>query len=339
MKWRYPVLAAVCFAVALAAPALILRPEADGVTHESGAVRDTDELPAAARPDTSDGIFADSFIIYNSQESEVETLSAEDYVFGVVAAEMPASYAKDALIAQATAAYTYACFKRQLRISGREDRDYDLTTDHTLDQSYKSAEQAAADWGNNAQRNAEKLRGAVKTALEYLITYDGEPILAAYHCISSGKTESAENVWGRAYPYLTAVESAGDLLSPSYQSTVKLTSAEFSEKCAGAGIRINGAASGWIGGTPSSTESGTVKEIVICGQSVSGADARRIFGLRSAAFTVKFDNDSFIFNVRGYGHGVGMSQFGANYMALRGADFKEILKWYYPGTTLLARPG
>ena len=269
----------------------------------------------------------EQFRVCDMESDTVTVLSAEEYIFGVVAAEMPATYEPEALKAQAAAAYTFACYRR----AANRGKSYDVTTDSTLDQAYISREQAEKRWGSKAEEYGKNIRAAVSAVSGGLITYDGKPILAAYHAISPGKTEDCQNVWGGDYPYLRAVASPGDALAPDYCTTVTLTAEELRQKL-GDDCTFSGKEAAYFG-KPEKTPSGVVKSITVCGTELKGARIRALLQLRSSAFEVAYRDKTFVFTVYGYGHGVGMSQYGANVMARQGSTFKEILAHYYTGCT------
>lgn len=258
-------------------------------------------------------------------DGKVQNIAESTYISSVVAAEMPALYEPEALKAQAVAAYTYACYRRDKR----KNETYDVSCDSTSDQAYITMEKAAEKWGDKAEEYKKKIQSAVESVIGYKITYNGKLILAAYHAISSGKTEKGENVWGKGYEYLSSVESIGDLLAEGYLSAVTFTPDEFKAKAAELKATMSGEASTWLR-EPARTETGMVKQYQLGDKQVSGADMRKAFGLRSANFDLAFADNKFTFTVRGYGHGTGMSQNGANYMAKQGSTFLEILSWYYP---------
>ena len=179
--------------------------------------------------------------VLRRESGEVEEMSVEDYLFSVVAAEMPALYETEALKAQTVAAYTYA-----MRKAEASDKDYDITDDSSVDQAFTSRDKAREKWGENADTYEEKIRSAVKSVLYETVTYNGKLILAAYHAISSGKTENAADIWGGQYSYLVSVESAGDKLSPNYLSIVTFTEEEFKEKLSDL-VSLSGDAASWFG--------------------------------------------------------------------------------------------
>lgn len=272
----------------------------------------------------------DGFLVYDPVTKEITSIPEREYILGVVAAEMPATYQPEALKAQVVASYTYACHKRNIRI--KENKEYDLSADSAADQGYVAKDKLSQKWGDNTEEYTKKLEAAVDEVLGYVLTYNNQPIFAAYHAISGGKTESANNVWGTDYPYLQPVDSVGDLLCSTYLSEAVFSPDEFAaaakEICA-----LSGDPASWVGEIKR-TSSGTVASCTLGGQSVTGKQMRGAFNLRSANFDLVYENGNFKFTVRGYGHGVGMSQYGANYMALQGANFMEILAWYYKDCTL-----
>ena len=275
----------------------------------------------------------ETFQVFNHVTGKTEKIAADEYVFGAVAAEISPDSEEEALKAQAVVCYTFACRKKWQRIQSGQG-DYDLTTDPSKDQAYLSRDQAREKWGDKYEEWAGRLEAAADAVQGLLLTYEKEPILAAYHCISGGKTESAENVWGQDYPYLRPVESVGDLLSPEYLSEVRVSPDQFKEKAAGWGAVLEGEPTGWLK-DPARSQSGTVLSYTLGDKTVTGSQMRTAFGLRSANFDLSVGSDGqLVFTVRGYGHGVGMSQYGANYMAAQGSGYLEILSWYYPGCQL-----
>lgn len=272
----------------------------------------------------------EGFLLYDPNTEKTTNISERDYIIGVVAAEMPATYQTEALKAQTVAAYTYACHKRNIRI--KENKEYDLVIDSNTDQGFIPKDKLSQKWGEKCEEYTKKIESCVDEVLGYLITYDNQPIFAAYHAISGGKTESAKNVWGKDYPYLQPVDSVGDLLCSTYLSEATFSAAEFAEKTKELNA-LSGDAATWVGENKRSP-SGTVLSLNLGGKSVTGKQLRSALSLRSANFDIVYENGNFKLTVRGYGHGVGMSQYGANYMALQGNNFMEILAWYYKDCTL-----
>lgn len=269
--------------------------------------------------------------VYISETKQIVNLSKKEYICGVVAAEMPAVYENEALKTQTICAYTYLCKKLSQNDGSKE---YDISDDYKTDQAYISKEERQKRWGEKFEEYENKISAAFDTVENKIITYNGEIIFAAYHAISSGKTENAVNVWGGDYPYLTTVESVGDLLCENYLSEVSLTVQEFEEVLKKSNIEPSGKKEEYIGNVTKS-EVGTVMKINLCQKELTGSEVRSMFDLRSSNFDLTYNAESgFKFTVRGYGHGVGMSQWGANYMAKQGKTFEEIISHYYPGTEI-----
>lgn len=264
-----------------------------------------------------------TFRFKDKDTGEVSVLSARDYILGVVSAEMPASYHIEALKAQTVAAYTFALYRK----NENKSLGYDITGDSSLDQAYIDEAGRKKKWGDKSDQYTEKMLSAVDAVLGQTVTYDGGLALTLYTAISGGKTETAKNIWGKDYPYLVAVESVGDLLSPNYLSSATFSEAQIKEKLPQiAAIEP----SKWFS-SPVYSDSGTVMTISFGETTLKGSEIRSALGLRSANFDVTAADGNFTFNVRGYGHLTGMSQYGANYMAQQGSTYKEILLWYYPG--------
>lgn len=254
-----------------------------------------------------------------------------DYLTGVVAAEMPALFETEALKAQAVAARTYALY-----CAGKH-ADADVCTDPGCCQAWISPEKMRENWGENYGSNYEKIRSAVEsTAGEYLI-YEGEPIFAAFHSSSCALTEDSGAIWN-ALPYLVSVTSpeSSDTV-PNYVTAVQCSPLDFRDTVLSAcpEADFSGEESGWIGQT-ARDGSGRVESVTLGGVNVRGTELRRLFSLRSTAFTLEYTEGVFIFSVTGFGHGVGMSQYGANTMAARGEVYTAILAHYYPQTEVFS---
>ena len=259
-------------------------------------------------------------------------MELESYLKGVVAAEMPASFEKEALKAQAVAARSYALYKSET--VNPDHPDASVCTDSTHCKAYISEEKAMANWGKNAKKNKEKISLAVDETKGEILTYQGDIALTVFHSqAGGGRTENASDVWGGNLPYLVSVESHGEETAPNFFSSAEFTFGEFCEK-----IRSENPAAVINSpsdiGKPELSAGGSVKTISIGGQSFKGSVIRSLFGLRSACFSVDANENTVRFDVTGYGHGVGMSQYGANEMAKNGYDYKSILTHYYSGTAL-----
>ncbi len=266
--------------------------------------------------------------VKDAETGKISDMDIKEYLFCVVCAEMPALYHEEALKAQTVAAYTYALYKSEIN----KNEEYDITNSHKTDQAFKTREQAINGWGENAKEYEKKIDSAINSVLGQALTYKNQIILCLYTAISSGKTESSEVAFGKQLPYLVPKDSVGDMLSPDYLSTVKISKDEVAQKLAEKGI--TGDYKGWFS-SPKKSESGTVLTMNFGDKTLKGSEIRTIFGLRSPNFQVEFKDDTFVFTVRGYGHLCGMSQYGANYMAMQGSSYKDILLWYYTDCELV----
>ncbi|MDO4515707.1 MAG: stage II sporulation protein D [Bacillota bacterium] len=265
-------------------------------------------------------------------DGQVQTMDLNEYLWGVVAAEMPASFEEEALKAQAVAARTYSLHKAGNAVNHPEA---DLCTNYACCQAWISREKAQANWGENAAVYTDKITQAVAETNNEVVLYDGQLISAVFHSSSGAATQDAVAVWGNSVPYLQSVDSPEGEEVPNFHSQVTFTAQEFKDTYLAAQPEavLEGEPANWFGET-TLTNGGSVGTIVIGGVSVTGAQARQIFGLRSAAFTVETTADSVTFQVTGFGHGVGMSQYGANAMAADGSTYTEILQHYYTGVTV-----
>lgn len=266
-------------------------------------------------------ISSTNFLVYDKETDKVTEMTANDYIFCVVAAEMPALYNEEALKAQAVAAYTFALSRKKANVG----KGYDITTDHTTDQSFKTKEQALADWGEKGEEYSAKIENAIKAVEGFALTYGGEIITAAYHAVSAGKTQDSADVWGKERPYLKSVLSEGDKLNKNYISKVAFTEAELLEKLS---VLLENQSAITFENSEKTT-GGYIKTISVCGKNLKGSQIREALDLKSTCFEIEKTDGVYNFTVYGYGHGVGMSQAGADYMAKQGASYEEILKHYY----------
>lgn len=291
------------------------------------------KVPETTQKDISQST-EETIRIYLSDEKKAVTLSLRDYIIGVVAAEMPAAYEAEALKAQAAASITLARRKMQTETDNGELDGAVITTNSKKDQGYMSVEKMHERWGEEFDVYYEKIASAVDEVYSCQIEYEGEPIIAAFHAISTGKTECAENVWAEKKDYLVSVESEGDKLSATYESTLSLSADKLKKYLKDAkGFECSGKESEWIGECEY-TDAGTLISAEICGEKFTGAELREILSLRSAAMEIEYKDSEFVFTVRGYGHGVGLSQYGADYYARQGYSWQEIIAHYYPGTQI-----
>ncbi len=254
-----------------------------------------------------------------------------EYVCGSVAAEMPLSYEEEALKAQAVACYTNAL---RLKNNATDSVAYHISDDSSIHQGYLTTDQRKEKWGNDFEKYEEKLKSIVKAVENQALYYNDELCVAAFHAISAGTTESAENIWGEKVPYLVSVKSNGDNLSPQYTSTVIFDKDEFLKQAKSLKLKKEPETLENIIKVTKKSKAGTVLKVSLSGQEFTGDEIRKAFCLRSPVFTVKCTEKAVTFNVTGYGHGVGMSQYGADFMARQGSSYQEILKHYYKGVEI-----
>lgn len=264
--------------------------------------------------------------VLDSASSKIIEASAKDYVLGALAAEMPASYNDEALKAQAVACYTYYRYLKENLDNSDSAVKYDISNSSDTHQGYLSDNEMKEKWGNKYESYHDKLESIVLSVLGECIMYEGEPIYAAYHGISSGKTNSSESVFGSALPYLKSVTAPGDKLSPDYDSEIIFTISELTEK-----LGIKDSSDNQIKKLEKD-ENGYVTKIIIGDKTYTGLELASILKLKSPNFTAEYKSEKYIFKVKGYGHGVGMSQYSADYMARQGSTYKEIISHFYTGT-------
>ena len=256
--------------------------------------------------------------VYRSNGSVIN-LNMTDYLIGVVSSEMPASFNLEALKAQSVLARTYALKAKQ---TGKK------LTDTVSTQSYIDIDQMKNKWGNSFNTYYNKIKNTVENTNGEYLSYNGNYIEALYHSTNNGKTESSLDVFGNYYPYLVSVSSEYDKNASSYLRTISMPLDTISNKL---GLSLNNDS---VISILSYTDGGNIKEININGNNFSGKKVRELLGLRSADFDISISDNNANITTRGYGHGVGMSQYGANGMANAGYSYKDILSHYYPGTTL-----
>jgi len=291
------------------------------------------DQPVQPQPPAAAGIDA-STMLNVSIGGELRQMDMETYLTGVVRAEMPASFEMEALKAQAVAARTYTLHKMENGGSANHP-EADACDDIHCCQAFKTAEQAAADWGADAEAYEAKVRQAVEETDGMCVLYEGKPVLAVFHSSSAGMTQDASAVWsGGGLPYLTGVQTPENADTvPNYDSTATFSAAELKAKLLEAlpDADLSGSPSNWFTNIQQQAN-GTVTSLAVGGVAVTGSRLRSILDLRSACFTISFGESGVTFFVTGYGHGVGMSQYGANVLAAGGMGFQEILTWYYTGT-------
>lgn len=267
--------------------------------------------------------------LYRHQEKAIEELPLDQYLWGVLAGEMPASYPEEALKAQVVASYSYL-LHRKATVAAHPDADLghtgDICDNPAHCKAYLSPEEAAEKWGEHWLTEAEpRLTAAVETVFGEALFYEDAPANAVFHSISGGRTEEARDLWGAEIPYLISVDSAWDKEAEGFTSHTEVPLQEFCNT-----LNIENPTLGSV----TKTAGGSVASITLDGKEFSGPQIRTLFHLRSTRFTLKIQKDMALFTVEGYGHQVGMSQYGASVLAQNGYSYREILTYYYPGTSL-----
>ena len=198
---------------------------------------------------------------------------------------------------------------------------------------WTDAQVLQARWGDDFAANYDRLAALATEVCGALLCYEGAPAAACYHSISAGHTEASQNVWVTALPYLQGVDSPWDKTVPDYAVTVTYTTEQMTTLLQNLGLEPEGDPAAWFGACQWD-DAGYVERLTVCGTSFSGTALRSAFSLRSASFSVTYDGENFALTTYGYGHGVGMSQYGAKAMAEGGSTWQEILTYYFPGCTV-----
>ncbi len=271
--------------------------------------------------------------VYDHRADKLVDMDLEEYIVGVVSAEMPAYYDFEALKAQAVASRTYTLYS-MAHGGCHTNPDADVCTNSKCCQAYSSHERMQSTWGKDYANNYNRIAQAVMETAGEVLVYEGKLCDALYHACSGGQTENSENVYANAIPYLRGVDSPyedpmrTEDVPIGEDALVELIAAKYPESGIGAenvreGLKID-----------SAYESGRVKTLRLGKTEITGKQARSLFGLRSTMFTITWSEDGIVFHTKGYGHGVGLSQNGANGMAKHGSDYRSILLHYYTGVSI-----
>ncbi len=288
-------------------------------------------LPSTSEPDPVQGPAAPDAVRL-LVGGEVLAIPMQDYLIGVLAGEMPASFAEEALKAQAVAARTYTMYC----MLGPKHAEADVCAEPGHCQAWQDEQTMRAKWGGRYEEYRARLEAAVASTAGQYLSYEGQPVFAAFHASSAGATEDCGQVWNPR-PYLISVSSPESAETvPNYVTRLLCAPLDFRDVLLSAHPEadLSGGEEDWLGPV-ARDESGRVASAEIGGVSFSGVELRRLFSLRSTAFTLTREDGKFLFTVTGSGHGVGMSQYGAEVMARQGADYRSILAHYYPGTVLV----
>lgn len=266
--------------------------------------------------------------VYFADEDQVKEINTSEYLVGVVAAEMAAEFDEEALKAQAVAARTYMEYHKA-RAAEHKDNAV-VCTDYKHCQAWTNIHDKMESWGDSAKQYKKKIEQAVSDTAGEIITYQNEPINAVFFSTSSGRTENAGDVWGEDFPYLVSVESPGEENAPNFMSEVNLPLEEVKQK-----ISENFPDADFSKGLFTNivrSDAGGIRSLDIGGVLVKGTQLRSAFSLKSTNVQISEENGNVIFRVKGNGHGVGMSQYGAEAMARNGSNYREILQHYYAQT-------
>ena len=271
--------------------------------------------------------------VFDHREDKLVLMDFESYIIGVVGAEMPVSYAFEALKAQAVAARTYA-LRKILRGGCASHPEAAVCTNSKCCQAYISDKRMTERWGDAAGMRYNTLAEAVMSTAGQVLCYNGEVIDAMFHACSGGQTENSENVYANALPYLRGVDSPFEV--PNRTQTVEVSYEEAAEKINAAYPEAHVNADNVKDAVQivNAYPSGRVRTVRLGDVEIAGKKLRTVFDLESAMYTIERTDKGFVFSVKGYGHGVGMSQNGANGMAEQGKTYRDILLHYYTGVTI-----
>ncbi|SFB04077.1 MULTISPECIES: stage II sporulation protein D [unclassified Bacillus (in: firmicutes)] len=321
------VLAVILFAVTLIVPSVLVLPfSEEKVNGKLG-----EELKQPVEEAQSQEASADAAIdvaVFRAAKEVIEKVPLEQYLVGVVAAEMPADFEMEALKAQALTARTY--YVKQMltkeKIGLPEGADVSDTEFH---QVYRSDAELQKSWGKDYSWKKKKILDAVKATSGQILTYKGEAITATFFSTSNGFTENSEDYWSNAFPYLRSVESPWDVGTEKFSSENIYTVKEFENRL---GVKLGDAAT--IGKITERTAGKRVSKVDFNGKVLTGKDIREKLELKSSDFTWERKGNQIVVKTKGYGHGVGMSQYGANGMASEGKNYKQIVQHYYQGVEI-----
>ncbi len=271
--------------------------------------------------------------VYNSSTNKIQEMDIETFLYGVLSAEMSSDFSEEALKAQAVAARTYIIYKKENNMT-KGHKGADICTDSNHCQAYFSYDELKKNKGDDwIKESYPKIKKAVDDTKGHILIYDEKAILPLYFSTSSGKTENCEEVFSSQYPYLKSVSSPYEEQSPRYYTETKINKNKFVNALNKSYSNISLSVDNLINQIKvlERTNAGSVKTIQIGNKKLTGRNIRTLFGLNSANFDIGFENDTIVFKVKGYGHGVGMSQWGAEGMAQKNYKYYDILCHYYTG--------
>lgn len=294
--------------------------------------------PPAPAAETEPGASQVMLNVYDHREEKIVEVPLETYLVGVVAAEMPVTFHPEALKAQAVAARTYTLFKRAH--GGCKRHGSDICTDSACCQAFLSDARMRTKWDGAYEDNLSRIESAVKGTSAEVLVYNGELVEALYHSSSGGRTENAEDAFSSAKPYLVSVMSTNESGTNNLFETVSVSRADFTGRVNAhfSAAKLDQKSLDTQIEIQKTSKTGRVLIVKLGGATATGRELRSLFGLNSTLFTLTVEKSDVRFDVRGYGHGVGMSQTGANGMGLGGRSYREILQYYYTGVSIKTWP-
>jgi stage II sporulation protein D len=322
------VLVSLLFVVTLIVPAILVLPFSEGKV--SGTLGENLKQPSKSKTSIQTADAGVEVGVYRFSKSKIEEVPLEDYLVGVVASEMPADFNEEALKAQALTARTYIVKQLMSKQNHPGLPKGANVGDSTMDQVYSSDDQLQKEWGADYSWKRKKVLDAVRATSGQILTYNDEPIQATFFSTSNGYTENSEDYWPSELPYLRSVSSPWDKGSPKFSDQQVFTVADFEAKL---GVHLGNGST--IGQIIARTAGKRVSKVQFSGGKVlTGKDIREKLGLKSSDFIWERRGNNIVINTKGYGHGVGMSQYGANGMAAAGKTYKDIVKHYYTGVSI-----
>lgn len=325
------VLASLLFSVTLIVPAVLVLPfseeKVSGKLGEAILGSPSKKIESASSSQEADaGV---EVAVYRFAKSKIEKLGLEDYLVGVVASEMPADFQEEALKAQALTARTYIVKQMMSKENHRGLPQGAQVGDSEMDQVYSSDEELRKEWGADYSWKRKRILKAVRATSGQVLTYSGQPIQATFFSTSNGYTENSEDYWPSLLPYLRSVPSPWDKNSPKFNNQQIFSANDFEAKL---GVHLPSGST--IGKIVARTAGKRVAKVDFNGKILSGKQIREKLGLKSSDFTWVRKGSNIIIETKGYGHGVGMSQYGANGMAAAGKTYKDIVQHYYKGVEI-----
>ncbi|MDD4849366.1 MAG: SpoIID/LytB domain-containing protein [Gemmiger sp.] len=338
---RTLVAAALLAVLAAAAPFLCLLPLPGASTGDTGPAGNTGNTgdtaralptapPAATAAPTAPPT-QEPLLVWDEGTGQLETLSVEEYLVGAAACEVPITWPDEAIRAQMVACHSYILYQKA---NGSNQNGGYLTVNSSQCSGWATKAVLSSRWGDDYGKNYARLQLLAQSVQYSLLLYEGEPAAACYHAISAGQTQASQNVWKEALPYLQGVDSNWDRYADGYEVSIQYSSQQMRDALSmNLGVTPEGDPNTWVGDTTWDA-AGYVESISLAGQSFRGTAVRSALNLRSACFAIAWQGSQFVLTTRGYGHGVGLSQYGACAMAKGGSTWQQILAYYYPGTTL-----